>query len=68
MWSEFENVINDRPKTSNSLEGWHRSLNSLVNQKSPSFLKIFQTFQIEQNFNESKLLQSLYANDIVEVI
>jgi hypothetical protein len=60
IWSVYKNVIEKKPTTTNSLEGWHRSLNNRVSHKNPNFFEIFSILQNEQNINELKLLQSLY--------
>jgi hypothetical protein len=38
----FYNVINKIPRTSSSIEGWYRSLNSRISHKTPSFFELIQ--------------------------
>jgi hypothetical protein len=63
VWSVYNNVIQQKPKTSNSLEGWHRSLNSRISKKNPGFCELFQELQQIQNNVEIQTQQSLYENN-----
>jgi hypothetical protein len=63
IWSFFSNVVSKKVKTSNSLEGWHRSLNAQVSCKNPNFFEVFKILQCEQNILEVKLLQNLYTSN-----
>ncbi|KAL3862811.1 hypothetical protein ACJMK2_008757, partial [Sinanodonta woodiana] len=47
IWSCYDNINDDLPKTNNSCEGWHRSLSELV------------VWQKEQGLNEAQIGQSL---------
>jgi hypothetical protein len=67
IWTVYNNVVNGYAKTSNSLEGWHRSLNERIGEKKPSLLKVFEELQAEQHFNEMKILNSLYNEKNIEV-
>jgi hypothetical protein len=66
IWSVYDNIINDLPKTSNSLEGWHRALNSRISHKNPSLCELFKELQAEQNCNEVQILKSLYDEKTIE--
>jgi hypothetical protein len=57
IWSAYINVLNDFPRTTNSLEGWHRSLNNNDTHKNPSSYEIFSIIQFEQNLIEIKILK-----------
>ena len=62
-WSVYKNIINGIIKTSNTLEGWHRSLNALISRKNPSLVELFEKIRITQNNTEINILQSLYSGD-----
>jgi hypothetical protein len=66
LWSVFTNSIMNKPKTSNSLEGWHSNLNDRINQKHPSLFHLFSELQIEQNNVKVKILKSLYDDDSID--
>jgi hypothetical protein len=46
-------------KTSNSIEGWHRSLNAVVSKKNPSLVELFQKLQMMQNNTELSIFTKL---------
>lgn len=54
LFLDFEKVISNFPKKSNSLEGLHRSLNERIVYKKPSLLKVFEGLEEQQNLNEMK--------------
>lgn len=54
----FFNVLNDFPKTSNTLEGWHRIFKELVSNKHPILFEILekpQTNKTQQKLNLFKV-------------
>jgi hypothetical protein len=57
MWSVYDNVINNIPKSTNSLEGWHRGLNASIVQKHPNFANFVTILQREEEVCFVKLLQ-----------
>jgi hypothetical protein len=72
-WSVHKNVLNKLPKTSNSIEGWHRALNAKITHKNPSLVELIQELKAIQNVTEIQILRSLYeeaksynADEIVE--
>ena len=62
IFSVYYNVINDFPRTQNSIEGWHRSLNARTNNKNQSLFNLFKELQNQQNSTDIKITQSLYIN------
>lgn len=62
FWNVYERVKKGIPRTSNSIEGYHRHLNSLVQTKQSSFLLIVRKLIDEQTVTEQKLLMSLHKN------
>lgn len=61
FWNVSENILHNLPKTTNSIEGWHRSLNNRVSSKNPSFYEILQILKNEQQLIEIKICESLYS-------
>jgi hypothetical protein len=63
-WSVYFNVMNNYPKTSNSIEGWHRSLNNDITHKHPSIYELMERLLKEQNRVEIDILQSLFDHSV----
>jgi hypothetical protein len=57
MWNCYNEVLNDLPKTNNSVEGWHRGFSQLLGAYHPTIWKFINGLQQEQSFNELKLEQ-----------
>jgi hypothetical protein len=57
LWNCFTAVINDLPKTNNSVEGWHRGFNELLGAHHPSIWKFIDGLKKEQSLNELKIEQ-----------
>ena len=55
MWSCFERVEKDLPKTNNSVEGWHRGFLQQVSSYHPSIWKFLSALKREQSLNEVNL-------------
>lgn len=65
MWSCYDNVNDDLPKTNNSCEGWHRSFSELIGGNHPTIWKFITILQKEQALNEAKIEQSLAGQPIL---
>lgn len=63
MWNCFNAVIDDLPKTNNSIEGWHRHFNSLTGSHHPSFWTFVQNLKKEQSLNETKMEQIISGRE-----
>ncbi|KAG0435098.1 hypothetical protein DMUE_4887 [Dictyocoela muelleri] len=63
FWNVYFRTMNDIPRTTNSIEGYHRHLNNLVKHKQTSFHLILKELKSEQTLTEVKLLQCLYKTD-----
>lgn len=61
FWNAHERTLKRIPKTTNSIEGFHRHLNTLIKIKQSSFLQIGKELIKEQEITELKLLQSLHG-------
>lgn len=59
LWSVHENVLNNIPRTSNNLEGWHCKWNGLLKAGNPSFYSVVKQFQLEESSVNAELLRVL---------
>jgi hypothetical protein len=66
FWNVYDRTLNSIPRTSNSIEGYHRHLNARLGIKQQSILKIGRILQEEQLFVENHLIESLYIKNNVE--
>lgn len=57
MWNVFERVRNDIPRTTNSLEGWHRAFHSRLGQTNPTANALVQALRVEQSHWELQIAQ-----------
>ncbi|KAG0441572.1 hypothetical protein DMUE_0950 [Dictyocoela muelleri] len=55
----YDRLSNGIPRTTKSIEGYHRHLNTLITHKQSSFYLILKELKSEQTLTEIKLLQSL---------
>ena len=71
-WSIYMNVMNDIVRTSNSFEGWHRSIKDRINHKNPGVDELVALLKDIQNITEIYILISLYGylsnGDILDFI
>lgn len=58
MWNVFLRVLNDQPKTNNSVEGWHRAFETQVGCHHANIWKFIAALQAEQNVNEWQIEQA----------
>lgn len=63
MWNCFNAVIDDLPKTNNSIEGWHRHFSSLIGAHHPSFWTFVENLKKEQSLNEKKMEQIISGRE-----
>jgi len=49
LWNMYERVIQDLPRSNNSIEGWHHAFNSRVSIKHPSIVKLTKCILREQS-------------------
>ena len=59
LWNMFHRTILELPRTSNSVEGWHRSFQTTVSTVHPSFGRFLEALKQEQAHNRVQLLQAL---------
>ena len=48
IWSVYERVLNDEPRTTNMLEGWHIRFNTLVARSHPNIFDFISRLRSEQ--------------------
>jgi hypothetical protein len=61
FWNMFERVMKDIPRTTNSLEGFHRALNNLFLKSSPDLGLFGEELLKEHLRNKKKMLHALYS-------
>ena len=49
LWSQYQRVKDDLPKTTNSLEGWHNALKGVVNVAHPSMSAFIAKILLEES-------------------
>ncbi|KAL3861398.1 hypothetical protein ACJMK2_007433 [Sinanodonta woodiana] len=57
MWSCYDTINDDSPKTNISCDGWHRSFSELIGRNHPTKWKFITVLQMEQGLNEAKIEQ-----------
>jgi hypothetical protein len=57
LWNCFDAVLQDLPRTNNSVEGWHRGFSELIGANHPTIWKFIDALKTEQNLNEMKIEQ-----------
>lgn len=57
MWSVYETILEDLPKTNNSVEGWHRGFQEQIGAMHPNIWKFIDCVKKEQNLNEVRIEQ-----------
>ncbi|KAG0442566.1 hypothetical protein DMUE_0180 [Dictyocoela muelleri] len=62
FWNSYNRVLNNIPRTTNSIEEYLGHLNSLIHGKQNSIFLILSELKKEQSFTEQKLLMSLHAD------
>ena len=55
LWSCYDRVEKDLPKTNNSVEGWHRGFMQQVSSYHPTIWKFLDALKREQDLNEINL-------------
>ena len=55
LWNVYERTKNHAGRTNNSVEGWHRRFNSLLQCSRPSIFKCIDVMRVEQKWNEDTI-------------
>jgi hypothetical protein len=57
FWSVYENVKNELPRSTCSVEAWHRSLNAIFGIAHPNFGRFIEAIQAEEESCRIKIMQ-----------
>ena len=57
MWNCYDTIIQELPKTNNSIEGWHRAFETQVSADHPNIWKFVNAIQREQSLHELQIEQ-----------
>lgn len=61
IWSVYEDVKQNNPRTNNILEGWHNKWRGVVKQGNPPFYNVVRQFQLEERTASAEICRSLQA-------
>ena len=59
LWCVYDRVVNDQPRTTNKLEGWHRRFSTIVGNPHPNIFDVIGCVREEQSRTESVLAKLL---------
>ena len=59
LWNQYERVIQNLPRSNNSLEGWHQAFNSMVNISNPTVIRLARKLQQKQHNSNIRRLQQM---------
>lgn len=59
FWNVYQRVFNNIPRTTNSVEGWHRSINQKAEIAHPNIARLITLIQDEEEINRINILKSL---------
>ena len=65
IWSVYDRAVSDQPRTTNSLEGWHRRMGHIMGKTHPNIFEFLLRLCDEQCHTELTI-QKLVAGDAVE--
>ena len=63
FWNCYERTLKNIPRTSNSIEGFHRHLNNNIDTINPSIISLGNELKLTQQTSEMYLLRSLYCSN-----
>ena len=53
MWNMHQRVMDQMPRTNNSVEGWHKAFRYGIGHPHPSFVKLLSFLQKEQSLQDA---------------
>jgi hypothetical protein len=62
VWNVRQRVLKDEPKSTNSLEAWHRRFGIIVGKSHPNIFEFISKLKTEQSYTECRV-DKLYAGD-----
>ncbi|XP_066948591.1 uncharacterized protein [Macrobrachium rosenbergii] len=63
MWNVYQAVLEDLPKTNNSVEGWHRGFEAQLASYHPNIWKFVECIKREQTLSNAKIEQYLAGKE-----
>lgn len=63
MWNVYQAVLEDLPKTNNSVEGWHRGFEAQLTSYHPNIWKFVECIKREQTLSNAKIEQYLAGQE-----
>lgn len=60
MWSQYQRVTDNLPRTTNSLEGWHNAFNGIVNKAHPSMSFLVKKLRLDE-FSVATKIERFHA-------
>ncbi|XP_015114401.1 uncharacterized protein LOC107039349 [Diachasma alloeum] len=57
IWNHYESVLNDNPRTNNSVEGWHHIFNETISRAHTSIGEFINCLKAEQSRTEVLIVQ-----------
>ena len=64
QWSQYQNVLNDHPRTNNRVEGWNRRANELADCSHPHVFKLVQIVKQDMLKSHNKIQQANAGQDV----
>jgi len=55
LWNMHDMIINDLPKTTNNIEGWHNAFSSIVGSSHPNIWKFISCLKKSQSLTEGRM-------------
>lgn len=56
-WSQYDAVKNNLPRTNNSVEGWHRGFEFMINKRQANIYDILRAFKDDEALTQFKITQ-----------
>ena len=63
MWNVYDAVLQDLPKTNNSVEGWHRDFEAQLTSYHPNIWKFLECIKREQTLSNAKIEQYIAGQE-----
>ena len=60
LWSQYQRVKDDLPRTTNSVEGWHNAFKGVINSAHPSMSTLVAKLRLEES-TVAKKIERIHA-------
>jgi hypothetical protein len=67
VWNVRDRVVAGEPKTTNSLEAWHRRFNVIIGKSHPNIFEFITRLKAEQSYTELRVDKIYAGNDPIRV-